>query len=968
MSLLLALLSIFYPHTTSAQADSLTIPEGLSTFFEQYVAENYRHAGTFKADSFRVDSLSKKLIVYCNEAFSSQSFSTERVAQIRNGLRQHLPISVRDYNLIVRSNKGYPLESLVPFSTFSDNETATRIWPAHMAEPPAWVRNISRPSTPLRGLSGRHLFIWPSHGRYFEGTRWKWQRPSLYSTTEDLLTQSIVYPFLFPMLENAGAIVYSPRERDTQTTEVIIDNDKPETGGYYNENKESGRSWHTLKRITGFVQPDSTLTAGLNPFAEGTVRFVRATTDSLPSAYAIWQPSFPHEGDYAVYVSYATLGKSISDAHYTVHHAGGTTDLLVNQQIGGSTWVYLGTFHFMQGVSDKGFVMLSNESSADGIVTADAVRFGGGYGIVERASYGTSGFPRFLEAARYQAQWCGVPDSLYNTEQGRNDYNDDLRVRANMLSWLGGGSSYQPNTPGHEVPFELAVALHSDAGVLSGNNFFGTLSICTTQPPADSLSFGESGTYETAHSRLASRDLADVLKSSVVGDLQRIGFLWPARETWDRNYAETRMPHIPTAILEMLSHQNFQDMKITHDPTFKFLLARSIYKGILRYIYASHGWGEPIVQPLPISQFSAILTSQGDSVRLSWQPTIDSLEISATPSDYIVYTSCDAQGLAYDNGFLTNGRTEITLPIDAGIQYNFRVSAFNSGGESFPSETLSVYRSTRPQGHVLLVDAFTQLSAPSIVCAGDSLGLDLHHNPGVPFHSSWSFSGQQTKFTQPRADSNSGLELTGDEFRGNYFNQTALHCNAIATDGRYNVSSASVSGATHLSWQPYQLVDYFSGLSERSANALHPSAVFTESIQSKILQFCNRGGHLFVSGASIGSDMQSEEEKEFLRQALFCQYDQTDVPFDNRLSGLNTTFQLQLTHKGDFPPPAHVDELSPVSEESFCFITYANGHSAGVAAQTKAHHAAVIGFPFCSIQPDQRNDFMHALLSFLLAP
>ena len=39
---------------------------------------------------------------------------------------------------------------------------------------------------------------------------WEWQRPRLFCTTEDLFTQSFVIPYIIPMLENAGAIVYTP--------------------------------------------------------------------------------------------------------------------------------------------------------------------------------------------------------------------------------------------------------------------------------------------------------------------------------------------------------------------------------------------------------------------------------------------------------------------------------------------------------------------------------------------------------------------------------------------------------------------------------------------------------------------------------------------------------------------------------------------------------------------------------------
>ena len=63
------------------------------------------------------------------------------------------------------------------------------------------------------GMQGRTLAIWPSHGKYYDNG-WKWQRPRLFGTVEDLLSRSFVDPYLVPMLENAGAYVMLPRERD----------------------------------------------------------------------------------------------------------------------------------------------------------------------------------------------------------------------------------------------------------------------------------------------------------------------------------------------------------------------------------------------------------------------------------------------------------------------------------------------------------------------------------------------------------------------------------------------------------------------------------------------------------------------------------------------------------------------------------------------------------------------------------
>lgn len=92
-----------------------------------------------------------------------------------------------------------------------------------------WVKKISRPNEISRGLQDRHIALWQSHGIYYKNDKgeWGWQRPRLFCTTEDMFTQSFILPYVIPMLENAGAIVYTPRERDTQKNEIIVDNDTP---------------------------------------------------------------------------------------------------------------------------------------------------------------------------------------------------------------------------------------------------------------------------------------------------------------------------------------------------------------------------------------------------------------------------------------------------------------------------------------------------------------------------------------------------------------------------------------------------------------------------------------------------------------------------------------------------------------------------------------------------------------------
>ena len=372
--------------------------------------------------------------------------------------------------------------------------------------------NASRPIHIPPGLYDRHNTPCAPPGRYYDNKKgfWKWQRPNLFGTTEDLFTQTIVVPFLIPMLENAGAVVFTPRERDWQTDEYIVDNDGGlnSSDSQYKEYAENG-SWLTAPH-EGFKAHSGHYVDHENPFLAGTARMMKASKKS-DKAFVKYQPHFAKEGRYAVYVSYQSLPNSVDDAHYTVFHKGQATEFRVNQQMGGGTWVYLGTFDFDKGDNVYNCVMLTNQSRMKGIVTADAVRFGGGMGNIERGG-AISHYPRCLEGARYYAQWAGAPYTTYGARGGDDDYSDDINTRSKMTNWLAGGSVFVPTVDGKKVPIELSLAIHSDAGYApNGKDIVGSLAIATTDFNDGRLSSGVS--------RQASKIFAEQLLSGITRDM-----------------------------------------------------------------------------------------------------------------------------------------------------------------------------------------------------------------------------------------------------------------------------------------------------------------------------------------------------------------------------------------------------------------------------------------------------------------
>lgn len=754
---------LLYGILLPAQELEQNVEERLQTFFKEYTTHT-TNIGTCKLDSFRIDFWKKKLLVYANERFAYQPLRPETVDAIYRHLGQILPGPVNNFDLTVFAD-GKNIEELIPNLYRKGKKDKARMFSHLEYKGIPWVTRTSRPYEITRGLEGNHIALWQSHGKYYinDKNKWGWQRPRLFCTTEDQFTQSFILPYLLPMLENAGANVFTPRERDTQKREVIVDNDGSLSrdggqGSLYLDVKSRKARWEQTSQ-PGFAQRKRIYQDNENPFLTGTARFAK-TEKKKDKAFAEWVPDIPETGEYAVYVSYQTLPGSVSDAKYLVFHNGGVTEFKVNQQIGGGTWVYLGTFTFDKGRNDYGMVVLSNESKEKGVVCADAVRFGGGMGNIARGGQ-TSGLPRYLEGARYSAQWAGMPYSVYGGYEGKNDMNDDINARSRTVNYLAGKSVFNPAEEGLGIPFEMSMALHSDAGFSKENEIIGTLGIYTTN--------FNNGRLNAGTDRHASRDLSDVLLTQLQRDIRStFNVDWTRRSLWNRNYSETRLPAVPSTIVELLSHQNFADMRLGHDPNFKFTVGRALYKAILQYICSQHG-KEYMVQPLPVSHFAIRFGKKKNTLELSWQGKEDPLEPTAKPREYIVYTRIGRGG--FDNGVRVSSPFH-TVKIESGIVYSFKVTAVNRGGESFPSEILAAYKAKREKGQILIVNGFDRISGPAVIDTPETVGFDLSQDPGVPYLYDISLCGTQQNFNRKEAGKRlgeSGEEYEGMKIIGNTF-------------------------------------------------------------------------------------------------------------------------------------------------------------------------------------------------------
>ncbi|RKW59476.1 MAG: hypothetical protein D8H98_08845 [Prevotella sp.] len=833
--------------------------------------------------------------------------------------------------------------------------------------------NVSKPYRITAGLAGRHLSVWASHGLYYEAKRnsWQWQRPPLFGTNEDLFTPTIVLPYLIPMLEKSGAIVLSPRERDLQTEEVIVDNDAKNSHLY--KEKNGLHHWRNTSS-SGFANPRASYVDGENPFTMGTARMARTVKQEDKRSEIAFIPLIKNEGEKAVYVCYQTLPESTDNAQYTVYHKGQATTFSVNQRMGGGTWVYLGTFDFGEGCSKNNCVVLNNVCSKDGVVTADAVRFGGGMGNIRRGE-SVSGMPRALEGARYAAQWYGAPQEVYSSKEGRDDYGDDVNARALISNWWAGGSVFLPTKSGLGIPIELCLGIHSDAGAdRRSKNIVGSLAICT--------SYFNDGRLATGVTRNLSVSFAESLLETIHHDLNRKFGRWEVRELIDKNYSETRMPEIPSAILETLSHQNFPDMRLGHDPNFKFALARAVYKSILRFMCNQHGT-TATVTPLAPSYFHINYLYNGQ-IKLGWRETNDELEPTAKPTGYILYTAVDSAG--FDNGRLVK-QNEIELTLRPHSTYRFKVAAVNEGGESFTTETLSAYYQPEATNTILVVDGFDRLSSPAVIDTQQLQGFDLNEDLGVSLGTQAAWIGYQQNFNKWAAgvDGWQGLgysdtSMQGQLVAGNNQNTVQTHVEDIAATRKYNVVSTSMKavekGLCNLS--RYQCVDIALGLQRNDGHSLVNYKTFTPIVQKLIREYANKNGRLIVSGAYVGTDMRDSLEQVFLSDVFKASFNgavKTDTllvairPLTSDTDSVARDSVVALLYKSPNAvhyAPTKVDVLTPLDGATTGY-RYTGWWSASVAYVAGNRRSHIFGFPLeCIKDSEDRRRIMAEAIDMMM--
>jgi N-acetylmuramoyl-L-alanine amidase len=844
------------------------------------------------------DSIAVCLEVPIDDLASDGWLGMERIEEsVRNILVTLNWQSLSVQALDVESGTCRPLSDFTPTSLpdqigLKSKLERTGLMAALEAQPPAL--NADAATMYPASLAGKIIYISAGHGWFWNGSAWRTQRIPYQSIIEDHNNAEAVTQYLIPYLENAGATVMPVRERDWSASATIADNDAGipsyvETG-----------SWSSGASGTGY--------------AGGTYRYA-ISTEGGPTATATWALNVAEQGTFAVYAWVYPGSNRVPDAHYTVHHAGGSTEVLVDQRIFPNTWRYLGTFPFYAGPAT---VQLDNRTTIAGgpyAVIADAIKIGGG------TFDSLSGLPLLTSATTYAGSdtpgsapyepWWETSTFYWSQHVGLDpyawEYYNDVVARPMMARW------YQRAAGTDALTSAVYISWHTNGynGTIRGTESYVHMGTGKTPRTEGSLELQAAVHDELIHDIRAGWDPAWVDRGKKQRDLGEVRMLW------DPDYASARIPGV---LLEIAFHDNYTDALALKDPGFNQLAARAIYQGIVAHFDGLDGLpGDLVLAPEPPTHLRVENTGAG-SLRVAWQtsPT-DAVGLRGDAATaYHVYTSID--GFAWGTPFTVAGTETLLSGLSTGDTRYVKVTGINAGGESFPTEVLGARVG---DAALLIVSAFDKLNRFGLI---------------------------------PENDPVEGYNLRMWVDRMNSYDYVVHHGQAVPAEYAWDSASNEAVIAGSVTLGAYDVVDWILGEETTSVDG-----TFNSAERALVDAYLTQDRALMVSGSEFGWELEElGGSPDFLHNTLHTDYVADDAAtytarpvVGGAFSGLgDLSFDAPGEYDVDYP-----DVFGPLGGAQIA-LTYVGGSYAGQGAAIQyaagCRRLLVLGFPFETLWTDQR--------------
>lgn len=750
-------------------------------------------------------------------------------------------------------------------------------------------------------LAGKTVYVSAGHGLVDTAFGWRAQRGNTNGIVEDLVSIEAVNQYLVPYLHSMGAYVVPVRESDLGVDVVIIDDPDAILEGAPTEGSAAGRGW---AEVSLPIASDS-----VAPFDAGDARSLQ--TSAASTGALVYDADVARDGHYNVYISFVQGADRAPDAHWVVRHSGGESHFRIDQRRHGSTWVLLGRFHFEAGAdaTASAVALFDDSAQAGTIVSADAVRIGGGMALHDRGR-GPNDRPLAEQCARYYTQWNGAPPSVF--DPSNTDQQDDVSSRPRFAAW--------EHEPGEDAVY---VAWHTNAPDPGRGTSSYTYS-----------SSAPNGTLDQFSGVAGSRELQDALHAEILDDLRaEIDPEWNDRGRHTAFFGEvnpSNNPEMPAVLLEIAFHDTPADAAELREPGFRRVVARAIAQGIATYFAEADGI--PLVLPPEPPSALAVVNDGDGGLLVQWSAPDDTAAGGDPPSSYLVQVS--PNGYGFDEGTMST-ETSLTLDgLEPGDVRYVRVLAVNDGGRSLPSSAVGASVAPSGQASVLVIDGFDRLDGGQLLQDDLSIfDLATVDRMRLPQMNDFAYL--------PRH----GAAIDGAGFSFDAATDDWVDAGAIETDD-------------------YQAVDWFTG---RDSVGDEPLSALS---RDTLTDYADGGGHMLVSGTELGwtlDEFGTPDEKAFFNERLHASY----VADDATVTGIDVSegpFAELADFSFDDPTayePRFPDVLAPEASGTLA-LRYTDGFDSGAAITWDDNDArgVLLGFPFETIDDAQtRVEVMAAVLA-----
>ena len=328
------------------------------------------------------------------------------------------------------------------------------------------------------------------------------------------------------------------------------------------------------------------------------------------------------------------------------------------------------------------------------------------------------------------------------------------------------------------------------------------------------------------------------------------------------------------------------------------------------------------------------------------------------------------------------------MQIVPGHVYSYKVVAWNDGGDSFPSEVLSVGMPVNKRGEtMLIVNNFDRVAPPAWIDTPEYAGFDSRLDNGMPYIRDITYIGENYEFTRPlqwESDDAPGFggsysDKAGVPVAGNTFDYPSVHGRALLNLGFpfCSMSCKSFCADTTLASR-FGALDLICGaqLSTKSGRGAFPArySVFPDYLQSALRVWARRGGSILVSGSRIATDVWGDvygvkpdpaavnSTKEFIAEVLGYRWASSYGTNTGELAGM--PFYCEINEHCYAVP--HPDGLRNSDSRGSIWLRYGNsGVPAAVKFNAQEHKAVSIGVPLECLEKDSdRERLFREVLEF----